>query len=122
MKPTLLFIEDDSDSLALYVRHLSQEYDILIATSHEEAQNCLDAHKISAAIVEPVGVDAWVWDFLADLKANPEMAATPVIFCTVLDQRKRGLDLDVCAYLTKPVYPRVLAETLHRIFARVEES
>jgi CheY-like chemotaxis protein len=47
------------------------------------------------------GVDGW--DVLAQLKADPETAAIPVIVVSMLDERGRGFALGATEYPVKPV-------------------
>jgi DNA-binding response OmpR family regulator len=47
------------------------------------------------------------------------MRAVPIILCSALDERKRGLELGASAYLVKPVLPAALLEALRRVTGRV---
>jgi CheY-like chemotaxis protein len=47
------------------------------------------------------GMDGW--EVLAALKGDPELADTPVVMLSVVDDREAGLALGVADYLVKPV-------------------
>ena len=47
------------------------------------------------------GIDGW--EVLAQLKADPETAAIPVVVVSMLDERGRGFALGAAEYLVKPV-------------------
>jgi response regulator RpfG family c-di-GMP phosphodiesterase len=110
----ILLIENDPDSLELYARQLSQVYDVSIAGCHAEAQRQIETHNIAAVIVEPEGMEPWVWDFLSLVKSPPQPVHIPVIFCTVLDQPRRDLRIHPDVYLVKPVYPQNLMDILEK--------
>lgn len=52
------------------------------------------------------------WTVLAGLKADPELAAIPVIIISLLDERPLGLSLGASEYLTKPIDRAKLMETV----------
>jgi CheY-like chemotaxis protein len=55
------------------------------------------------------------WDILAELKANPQTAAIPVVIVSTLDERGRGFALGASDYLLKPVDREALLGTLERV-------
>jgi CheY-like chemotaxis protein len=54
------------------------------------------------------------WDILAELKADPDLAETPVIMVSIIDDKNRGFALGADDYLTKPVHPDRLMTILQR--------
>jgi len=70
----------------------------------------LKNQKISLLILEPASGNDWVWDLLKQIKMEEETAKIPVIFCSVLDEKKKGLEQGASAYLIKPVYANVLRQ------------
>src|SRR3546814_661011 len=56
------------------------------------------------------GMDGW--DVLVRLKADPELAAIPVIMTTMVDDPQRGFTLGAAHYMLKPFDNQVLVETL----------
>jgi PAS domain S-box-containing protein len=59
------------------------------------------------------GVDGW--SVLSRLKDDPEIADTPVVMVTMLDDRSLGFALGATDYVTKPVEPARLLGILRRL-------
>ena len=58
------------------------------------------------------GMDGWA--VLAALKADPQLAAIPVIMMTIVDDRNLGFALGAAEYLTKPIDWNRLAAVLRK--------
>jgi CheY-like chemotaxis protein len=43
------------------------------------------------------------WDVLRELKADPELAAIPVMMLTIVDEKNKGYALGAADYMTKPI-------------------
>ena len=52
------------------------------------------------------------WTVLAAIKGDPELAGTPVVLMSIVDQKNRGYALGAADYLVKPVDRAKLVETL----------
>jgi DNA-binding response OmpR family regulator len=111
----ILIIESDSPTRELYTRELNRDYRVFACSDQHEALELLDSHAIDAIVVEPSRPNGQGWAFLAALHAAEVAQSVPVVVCSTLDERTRGVELGVSAYLIKPVLPRTLAETLHRL-------
>lgn len=109
-KPALLLVENDPLSLMLYDRELNPYYSIIPCKNEADAWLALGNKKISLIILEPANGNDWVWGLLEQIKAIEGMANIPVIFCSVLDEKKRALQQGIAAYLIKPVYANVLRQ------------
>jgi len=59
------------------------------------------------------GVDGW--DFLANAKADPDLARIPIVIVSMLDERARGLALGAADYLVKPVRRDELVASLRAL-------
>jgi CheY-like chemotaxis protein len=55
------------------------------------------------------------WTVLAAIKGDPELAGTPVVLMSIVDQKNRGYALGAADYLVKPVDRAKLVETLTNI-------
>jgi CheY-like chemotaxis protein len=62
------------------------------------------------------------WQVLAELKADPETAAIPVVIASVVDDRPRGLALGADGYLLKPIRRDELVDALRNVGALGESS
>ncbi|MGH7623995.1 MAG: response regulator, partial [Gemmatimonadaceae bacterium] len=68
-------------------------------------------HLITLDILMP-GMDGWA--VLAALKADPALAAIPVILQTIVEDRNLGFALGASEYLTKPIERKRLAALVKR--------
>lgn len=112
---TILLIEDDQATRELYQRELSRDYQVLACASESEALSLLHSHSVCAIILEPALRNGQGWAFLAMLHALSQTHSTPIILCSTLDERRRGLELGATIYLTKPVLPVALLEVIHHV-------
>jgi CheY-like chemotaxis protein len=103
-RPTVLVIDDDPNARELLRRTLGREgLRIAEAPNGEEGlrlARTLRPDVITLDVMMP-GMDGWA--VLAALKADPELASTPVIMLTIVEERDRGFTLGAADYLTKPI-------------------
>ena len=116
---TILIIECDLPTLELYQRELSRDYQILACSEAQQALPLMQTNSVSAVVLEPSTPDEQGWSLLAAIKSLPGLSAIPVVLCSTLDERKRGMEMGAVAYLVKPVLPTTLRETLHQITRRI---
>jgi CheY-like chemotaxis protein len=115
----VLLVEDDPNAVALLSLCLQGAgFQVVVAGDGEEALQM-------ARILHPDGITLDIflprldgWDFLARIKADPELAAIPVVIVSMLDERGRGFALGAAEYLVKPVDRDLLAATLRRLVAK----
>ena len=112
---TILLVEDDLSTCELYQRELSRDYAVLACDNESEALALLDSHLVSLIVLEPVLQDGQGWSFLAMLHAMPRTRTIPIILCSTLDERRRGMELGATLYLTKPVLPVALHEAVYQV-------
>ena len=115
----ILIVEHDQPTRELYLRELSRDFQVFGCCDAYAALEMLRAHDIHAVVLEPAAVGGAGWALLSDLKRAAGTHAIPVILCSALDERKRGLELGASAYLVKPVLPAALLETLRRVTAQL---
>jgi DNA-binding response OmpR family regulator len=114
-KQAILIVECDLPTLELYQRELSRDYQILTCSEAQQALALLHTHRISAVVLEPSAPDDQGWSLLAAIKRLPGHSPIPVVLCSTLDERKRGMEMGAAAYLIKPVLPTTLRETLRQV-------
>lgn len=117
--PTILIVENDPPTLELYRRELSPDFRVLACFSKSETLEAINSQNPQAIILEPVALNEEGWDLLNAIATLPDRFI-PVILCTILDERKRGLQEGAAAYLIKPVLPAALLETLHKVIKKTE--
>lgn len=118
----LLIIENDPKTLELYERTLSREYRVRGCSDEEDAYAILGQENWHAIVLEPSSWSGRGWDILTHLQHVPHEEHIPIILCSVLDERKRGLELGAAACLVKPVLPTTLAATLRQVAALPNDS
>lgn len=119
-KLNLLLIENDSFTLPLYQRELSPHYSLFTCEKEIHAITTLQQETIDLIILEPASGNEWVWDFVHTLKQNEQTRTIPIIFCTVVDERKKGMEMGASAYLLKPVYANVLRQHVQDVLEKQE--
>lgn len=112
---TILLIEDDPATRELYQRELSRDYQVLACGNESDALALLDSHPVSTIVLEPVLQKGQGWSLLAMLHAMPRTRTIPIILCSTLDERRRGMELGATLYLTKPVLPVVLHDAVYQV-------
>jgi signal transduction histidine kinase/DNA-binding response OmpR family regulator len=114
-KGTVLVIDDDPSACELMVRSLSKEgFRVLTATEGVDGLRVAreaHPHVITLDVLMP-GMDGW--SVLRELKADPKLAAIPVIMITMADDRSTGYALGASDYLTKPIDRERLAASVQR--------
>jgi DNA-binding response OmpR family regulator len=114
----IMIVECDPPTLELYLRELSRDYQILACSEIQQALALLQDHSVAAVVLEPSTPDEQGWSLLAAIKNLPVSSPIPVVLCSTLDERKRGMEMGAAAYLVKPVLPTTLLKTLRQVIRR----
>ncbi len=112
---TVLIVEPDDATRELYQRELSRSYQVISASNAKDTVQLLHSNPIDIVVLEPVSTDGAGWRMLEYLGSGQQDTPAPVVLCSALDERRRGLSLGAAAYLVKPVLPTTLLETLDHI-------
>jgi PAS domain S-box-containing protein len=101
---TVLVIDDSPEARELTRRFLVNEgFRVLEAASGETGLALARQHPPDAITLDVLMPGMNGWAVLAELKADPVLAAVPVIMLTVLDDRNLGLALGAADFMTKPI-------------------
>lgn len=119
---SVLIVEHDDATRELYLRELNRDYHVLACHNEQSVIDLLRAHDIDAIVLEPSWPNGQGWRLLSAIQAVNARRAIPVIVCSTLDERVRGMDLGVSVYLVKPVLPRTLRETLRRLLVSQDQT
>jgi two-component system, chemotaxis family, response regulator PixH len=120
---TVMVVEDSITDMELLTLYLQKEgLTVVPATNGEEAQTKLQQFKKPDLIVLDVILPGQSgFELCRKLKANPETKSIPVVLCstknTDLDQ-KWGMMGGADAYVTKPINPMTLLETVYSLMYR----
>jgi signal transduction histidine kinase/DNA-binding response OmpR family regulator len=121
--PTVVVVEDDRrsfDLLRVYLEAAGAR--VVSARDGEEGLDTVRRLSPAGVVLDILlpGIDGW--EVLAQLKADPETAAIPVIVVSMLDERGRGFALGAAEYLVKPVGKDQLLAALYRAAAMPERK
>jgi PAS domain S-box-containing protein len=111
----VLVVDDDPSVRDLMRRALEKEgFRVRQAASGVEGLRLARALRPDAITLDVMmpGMDGWA--VLASLKSDPELAETPVVMVTIVDDKNLGYALGAADYLTKPIDRRRLAAVLAR--------
>jgi signal transduction histidine kinase/DNA-binding response OmpR family regulator len=122
-RPTVVVVEDDRrsfDLLRVYLEAAGAR--VVSAGDGEEGLDTVRRLSPAGVILDILlpGIDGW--EVLAQLKADPETAAIPVIVVSMLDEPGRGFALGATEYLVKPVGKEQLLAALYRAAAMPERK
>ncbi len=113
--PSVLIFEPDPATAELYRRVLSRDYRVIICADEKQLLPLLSVHHLTAVVLVPAALGERSWDLVQQVKNCLPAFRVPIILCTTLDERKRGLEMGVAAYLVKPVLPNALIDALQRV-------
>jgi DNA-binding response OmpR family regulator len=108
-KPTILIVEADLPTLDLYCQALSGEFITVGTLKPEEALEYARLPQLRAVVIEPRLKNEVGWELAKEIRCVLLNKATPIILCSTLDERKRGIEMGAAAYLVKPVMPSELS-------------
>jgi len=112
----VLCVEDDEGVITLFRRYLSKKgYQVVGLTDPtrvmEEAKR-IKPHAITLDVMMP---EKDGWEVIQELKADAETRHIPVIMCTIVSDKGRGISLGAADYLVKPIIERDLLAALDRL-------
>jgi len=115
---SVLIIDDDPESLELTERMLRKEgWETLVARNASEALDLARSALPSLILLDVLMPDMDGWELLRALKADPSVAARPVVMLSVVDNLERGVALGAADHLTKPLDRERLMSVLNRLAA-----
>lgn len=115
LKGRVLIIDDDEAVHAVLTNMLTREgYSTRIARDGKEGLKIARDYKPDLIVLDILmpGIDGWA--VLTQLKAMPELADTPIILLTMLENKEMGFALGAADYLTKPIDAQKLLPVLER--------
>ncbi len=115
-EPLILVVDDDATVRELVERHLERAgFAVVTARSGQEGLRLVRELRPAAVTLDIMMPDLDGWTVLAAIKGDPELAGTPVVLMSIVDQKNRGYALGAADYLVKPVDRAKLVETLTNI-------
>lgn len=123
--PVVLLVDDDRASLDLIEAYLDgSPVSALRARDGEQALEIVRRIRPAGVVLDIKLPRMDGWQVLAEIKADPAIAAIPVVVASVVDDRPRALALGANGYLRKPVGRQDLLAALMRarIFGEHDED
>jgi DNA-binding response OmpR family regulator len=114
----ILLVERDQPTAELYRRELSREYHVITCVDKHAVLDLLRTHNISAVVLEPALDNGYGWHLLSAIIQLRGARSIPIVVCSTIDARRRGIDGGAAAYLVKPTLPTTLCDTLRRVIAQ----
>lgn len=116
LRPKVLVLDEDQLALELYSRELELDYQVITSNSVPDSRRILREQNLDVLVIEPEVNEDEGWAFLKEIQsiADPPF----VILCSVVDERKAGLDQGASLYLVKPVLPHTLHILVDQLIAK----
>lgn len=116
LRPKVLVLDEDQLALELYSRELELDYQVITSNSVPDSRRILREQHLDVLVIEPEVNEDEGWAFLKEIQsiADPPF----VILCSVVDERKAGLDQGASLYLVKPVLPHTLHILVDQLIAK----
>jgi adenylate cyclase len=122
-KHKILVVDDTADNLFLMGALLEDEYDVVTASTGEQALRIANSAEPPELILLDIMMPEMDgYEVMRRLHKDPATAGVPVIFLTALtsiEEEQFGLDLGAVDYITKPISPPVV---MARVHAHLERS
>jgi twitching motility two-component system response regulator PilH len=116
---TILVVEDTPSEMELMVHYLRDSgWDIISATSAQEALGKAAQHQIDVIVTDVVMPGMSGFELCRSLKKQPETANVPIVICTSKNQdidRLWGMKQGADAYLTKPYTQEQLVQSVKSV-------
>ncbi|HGY9572609.1 TPA: diguanylate cyclase [Vibrio fluvialis] len=116
---TVLVVDDQATNIQLIYQLLKNEYDVLMATTGQQAIAVCREHKPDLILMDVLMPDINGWETCKILKRDPDIATIPVIFVTALtdqDDENACWDAGAVDFLQKPINANTLK---HRVRAHL---
>ncbi len=112
----VLAIDKDIQVISLYERYLSSAgFEVIPITNPEKAIEQARQIMPFAITLEIMIPEFEGWNLLKTLKTDSEIGDIPIIICSLLAERDKGIELGATDYLTKPILENDLVSTLNKL-------
>lgn len=110
-QPCLLLVDDEPVNLRVLKQILQQDYQLMFATSAEQALQLAATQKPDLILSDVMMPQMTGFELCQTLKADPALCSIPLIFVTALKEEvdeTQGFALGAVDYITKPVSPAIV--------------
>jgi signal transduction histidine kinase/DNA-binding response OmpR family regulator len=100
----ILAVEDHTETLFIYEKHLqSSRYQLIATRTLAQARQALQQIRPAAIVLDILLEGQNGWTFLRELKSDEATRTIPVLVATVIDNEKQAIALGADGFLIKPV-------------------
>ncbi|MGH7590280.1 MAG: response regulator, partial [Gemmatimonadales bacterium] len=115
-RPLVLVIDDDADARLLMQQYLEHAgYAVVAASGGADGLALARSYRPAAITLDLMMPEMSGWEVMQALKADPELAAIPVVVVSIVAGEQEGRVLGVMDLLPKPVDRDLLVSTVRRI-------
>jgi signal transduction histidine kinase/CheY-like chemotaxis protein len=115
----ILAIEDHTETLFIYEKHLqASRYQLIATRTLAQARHALQQLQPAAIVLDILLEGQNGWTFLRELKSDEATRSIPVLVITVVDNEKQALALGAEGFLIKPVDRLPLLTKLNTLVAQ----
>ncbi|GAB4377872.1 MAG: ATP-binding protein [Elainellaceae cyanobacterium] len=115
----ILAIEDHTETLFIYEKHLQQSrYQLISARTLAQARQALQQLRPAAIILDILLEGQNGWTFLRELKGDEATRSIPILVITVVDNEKQAIALGADGFLIKPVDRLPLLNKLNMLISQ----
>jgi PleD family two-component response regulator len=117
-KPMILAVDDESINLELLASAFEDEYEVMFATSGQQALSLAARHLPDVVLLDLMMPRMDGFDVCAGLKARPATSRIPVMFITGLGDtafETIGLELGAVDFISKPINPMAVRARVHNV-------
>ena len=122
---TILVVDDTEANIDVLVEILGDEYDVSVALDGKSALEIVQEEPPDLILLDIMmpGMDGI--EVCRRLRANEKSRIIPIVFVTAkgeIDDKMDGYDVGANDYITKPVDPDFVLETIKRILKQTEKT
>jgi diguanylate cyclase (GGDEF)-like protein len=110
-RQTVLIVDDTPANIEMLSEALSDEYEVLFATSGQDALDIASNQHPDLILLDVIMPDMDGYQVCTRLKEGARTRTIPVIFVTAMDHEEdetKGLNVGAIDYLTKPIRPPIV--------------
>ena len=112
----VLCVDDDEGVITLFRRYLDKQgYRVVGLTDPNQVVEEAKRLKPYAITLDVMMPEKDGWQVIRELKADPETKDIPVVMCTIVSDKGKGLSLGAADYLVKPILEQELLSALDRL-------
>ncbi|MBF0187997.1 MAG: response regulator [Magnetococcales bacterium] len=120
---TILIVDDVPANIKTFAAYLSDDYEIIMATSGHEALKMIASEQPDLVLLDVVMPEMDGFTVCERIKADPRTESIPIIFLSARSSAEalaKGLELGAHYYLTKPAEPDVLRAVITQVLQEAQ--